>query len=160
MIDLGTKCDGENIAAPSEHEKLCEALRNVVKLARDCIENITDEEYAVIEAAEAVLSQQNEPAPALGEKDELIRELSEFARFVIQCVKRNGSYSPATIQEPREIEALLAGAPSTGLSKGWNRVRQCDGFVIGHSSEEPSPHHKEQAFQNGQIYVPFLIEGH
>lgn len=45
----------------------------------------------------------------------------------------------------------------TGLSRGWNLTRQVDGFVIGHSSEEPSEKSKAQAIHDGYIYVPFLV---
>lgn len=61
---------------------------------------------------------------------------------------------------------LLADAPHpvsgeqkarpTGLSRGWNLTRQVDGFVIGHSSEEPSEKSKAQALLDGRVYVPFL----
>ncbi len=52
--------------------------------------------------------------------------------------------------------AQIAPRP-TGLSQGWNLVRQCDGFVIGHSSDEPKERHKAQALLDGRIYVPFLV---
>ena len=62
------------------------------------------------------------------------------------------------------ITASIAAAPiaqasprPTGLSQGWNLVRQCDGFVIGHSSDEPKERHKAQALLDGRIYVPFLV---
>lgn len=45
----------------------------------------------------------------------------------------------------------------TGLSKGWNLTRQHDGFVIGHSSKEPSEKDKKQAILDGRVYVPFLV---
>lgn len=46
----------------------------------------------------------------------------------------------------------------TGLSRGWNLVRQCDGFVIGHSTDEPKESHKQQALADGRVYVPFMVE--
>lgn len=48
-------------------------------------------------------------------------------------------------------------ARPTGLSRGWNLVRQHDGFVIGHSSIEPTQNRKEQALEDGRVYVPFLV---
>jgi hypothetical protein len=45
----------------------------------------------------------------------------------------------------------------TGLSRGWNLTRQCDGFVVGHSSAEPSKKHKDQALADGRVYVPLLV---
>ena len=58
---------------------------------------------------------------------------------------------------------LYVAAPTvyqrpTGLSRGWNLVRQCDGFVIGHGSDEPSQKHKDQALADGRVYVPFLVQ--
>lgn len=64
------------------------------------------------------------------------------------------------VSEPLFLRTAPIAQPAprpTGLSKGWNLVRQCDGFVIGHSSEEPSQRHKEQALADGRIYVPFLV---
>lgn len=65
-----------------------------------------------------------------------------------------------------KLRALLAqpaaqhqGRP-TGLSQGWNLTRQSDGFVIGHSSQEPKAHHKAQALKDGRVYVPFMVEQH
>lgn len=65
------------------------------------------------------------------------------------------------------LEPIFAAAPHpvsaeqnprpTGLSRGWNLTRQVDGFVIGHSSEEPSEKSKAQAIHDGYIYVPFLV---
>lgn len=42
------------------------------------------------------------------ELESKLHKLSDFARFVIKCVRRNGEYAPLSMQEPREIEALLA----------------------------------------------------
>lgn len=45
-------------------------------------------------------------------QDELLSRLSDFARFVIKCVRNNGEYAPLSMREPHEIETLLAGLPA------------------------------------------------
>lgn len=62
----------------------------------------------------------------------------------------------AALERPAEQHQ---GRP-TGLSQGWNLTRQHDGFVIGHSSREPSDKHKQQALKDGYVYVPFMVEQH
>ena len=47
------------------------------------------------------------PAPAQDERDAALLEVVRFCRFVIKCVRRNGKYSPLSMQTPDEIEALL-----------------------------------------------------
>lgn len=42
------------------------------------------------------------------ELESKLLKLSDFARFVIKCVRRNGEYAPLSMQEPDEIKALLA----------------------------------------------------
>jgi hypothetical protein len=57
-----------------------------------------------------------------------------------------------------EYPAPSATVPRpTGLSRGWNLVRQKDGFVMGHSSQQPTKKHKDQAIHDGYVYVPFLV---
>jgi len=99
-----------------------------------------------------------EPAPAQDEQDMVAvsRATLELCTYAL----REEGY-PVLRQK---LKGFLNAAPiaqtaprPTGLSKGWNLVRQCDGFVIGHSSEEPAQHHKEQALADGRIYVPFLV---
>lgn len=40
-------------------------------------------------------------------QEKLIEKLVGFSTFVIKCVRQNGEYSPASSQEPREIEAAI-----------------------------------------------------
>lgn len=40
-------------------------------------------------------------------QEKLIEKLVDFSIFVIKCVRQNGEYSPASSQEPREIEAAI-----------------------------------------------------
>jgi hypothetical protein len=50
------------------------------------------------------------------ELESKLLKLSDFARFVIKCVRRNGEYAPLSMQEPDEIKALLAKSTESGAS--------------------------------------------
>jgi len=87
----------------------------------------------------------------------LTREKWEFGEAVAISVSEGDAIRMRDWLISRYPIAQTAPRP-TGLSQGWNLVRQCDGFVIGHSSTEPTQHHKGQALADGRIYVPFLVE--
>lgn len=100
-------------------------------------------------------------------------ELRCVLSMILNALDRDSAEGKAARGEmATELRAILAAPPAyhseqdlgmveprpTGLSQGWNLVRQCDGFVIGHSSEEPSGRHKQQALSDGRVYVPFMVE--
>lgn len=72
----------------SENEKLREALADLVCLAKDCIENITDDEYAVIVRAEDALTQQVEPVPAQDDRVAVYRDAELYGiGFMVDGVR-------------------------------------------------------------------------
>lgn len=92
-----------------------EKLRALLQQALDMLEEqslrieapILPAGEKLLDRIRAALAEPVEPAPA---QDELLIKLADFARFVIKCVRRNGEYAPASMQEPHEIETLLAAA--------------------------------------------------
>lgn len=83
------------------------------------------------------------------------RDIAMAAMDAAQCKAPDVSLSDFSEAAPHPVSGEPKPRP-TGLSRGWNLTRQVDGFVIGHSSEEPSEKSKAQALLDGRVYVPFL----
>lgn len=105
-------------------------------------------------------------AAALG----LESQAREIERLTHHIDQQDDAYALLSLDAGRKMDELeqqiaalkaqpIAVVPArpTGLSQGWNLVRQCDGFVIGHSAEEPEEQHKANALNDGRVYVPFLV---
>jgi hypothetical protein len=150
-------------AAKAENDRLRGLLRTAWRLRPDHDyhdEHMQAEQKAwevetaeVLNAAPIAQTEQNKSA--------LHRAITHY-EAALQAAFPSGSPAHVSLQwdearrQAKPDTAQTAPRP-TGLSKGWNLVRQSDGFVIGHSSEAPSQRHKEQALADGRTYVPFLV---
>lgn len=92
--------------AQSELAALREELAGANRRLGACINQIEEQQQRLADA-----ERRN------AELESKLHKLSDFARFVIKCVRRNGEYAPLSMQEPHEIETLLANPTESGASE-------------------------------------------